>query len=184
VKTTQDIGNIVLATNNGIPTYVKDVAKVEVGSAVRLGQFGYMKQNDAVEGVILMRVGEQAQVVLKRVEDLTKELNQHVLPPDIKIVPYYDRSALVDETTQTVERNLLRGMLLVLIVLGLFLFNVPHGAHRRTDHSIRADVRVHLPGLAPHSRKSSFHRCNRLRHSGGRRGGHGGDRLSRTGVAP
>ena len=124
MKTTQDIGNIVLATNNGIPTYVKDVAKVEVGSAVRLGQFGYMKQNDAVEGVILMRVGEQAQVVLKRVEDLTKELNQHVLPPDIKIVPYYDRSALVDETTQTVERNLLRGMLLVLIVLGLFLFNV------------------------------------------------------------
>jgi heavy metal efflux system protein len=124
VKTTQDIGNIVLATNNGIPTYVKDVANVEVGSAVRLGQFGYMKHDDAVEGVILMRVGEQAQVVLKRVEDLTKELNQHVLPPDVKIVPYYDRSALVDETTQTVERNLLRGMLLVLIILGLFLFNV------------------------------------------------------------
>ncbi len=124
VKTPEDIGNIVLSTNNGIPTYVKDVAKVEIGSAVRLGQFGYMKQNDAVEGVILMRVGEQAQVVLKRVEDLTKELNQHVLPPDVKIVPYYDRSALVDETTQTVERNLLRGMLLVLIILGLFLFNV------------------------------------------------------------
>ncbi|MGH9561416.1 MAG: efflux RND transporter permease subunit, partial [Terracidiphilus sp.] len=124
VKTTEDIGNIVLATKDGIPTYVKDVAKVEIGHAVRLGQFGYMKQDDAVEGVILMRVGEQAQVVLKRVEDLTKDLNQHVLPPDVKIVPYYDRSGLVDETTQTVERNLLRGMLLVLIVLGLFLFNV------------------------------------------------------------
>ena len=82
-----------------------------------------MKQDDAVEGVILMRVGEAAQVVLKRVQDLTKELNQHVLPPDIKIVPYYDRSSLVEETTQTVERNLLRGMLLVLIILGLFLFN-------------------------------------------------------------
>jgi heavy metal efflux system protein len=124
VKTTEDIGNIVLTTNTGIPTYVKDVAKVEIGSAVRLGQFGYMKQDDAVEGVILMRVGEQAQVVLKRVQDLTKELNQHVLPPDVKIVPYYDRSSLVDETTQTVERNLIRGMLLVLIVLGLFLFNI------------------------------------------------------------
>ena len=124
VKTTEDIGNIVLATNNGIPTYVKDVAKVEIGSAVRLGQFGYMKQDDAVEGVILMRVGEQAQVVLKRVEDLTKNLNQHVLPPDVKIVPFYDRSTLVEETKQTVQRNLLRGMLLVLLVLGLFLFNV------------------------------------------------------------
>ena len=124
VKTTEDIGNIVLATNNGIPTYVKDVAKVEVGHAVRLGEFGYMKQDDAVEGVILMRVGEQAQVVLKRVEDLTNELNQHVLPPDVKIVPFYDRSTLVEETTKTVERNLLRGMLLVLIVLGLFLFNI------------------------------------------------------------
>jgi heavy metal efflux system protein len=124
VKTIDDIGNIVLATNNGIPTYVKDVGKVQIGSAVRLGQFGYMQQDDAVEGVILMRVGEQAQVVLKRVEDLTKELNQHVLPPDVKIVPFYDRSTLVEETKQTVERNLLRGMLLVLLILGLFLFNV------------------------------------------------------------
>jgi len=124
VKTTDDIGNIVLSAKSGIRTYVKDVAKVDVGSAVRLGQFGYMKQDDAVEGVILMRVGEQAQVVLKRVEDLTKELNQHVLPPDVKIVPFYDRSTLVEETKQTVERNLLRGMLLVLLILGLFLFNV------------------------------------------------------------
>src|SRR5579864_557461 len=91
VKTTQDIGNVVVATNNGIPTYVKDVAKVEIGHAVRLGEFGFMDHDDAVEGVILMRVGEQAQVVLKRVEELTKELNQHVLPPDVKIVPFYDR---------------------------------------------------------------------------------------------
>ncbi len=124
VRTTQDIGNVVVSTNNGIPTFVKDVADVQIGDAVRLGQFGYMKQNDAVEGVILMRVGEQAQVVLKRVQTLTKELNEHVLPPDIKIVPYYDRSGLIQETTTTVEENLVRGMILVLIVLGIFLFNV------------------------------------------------------------
>src|ERR1700722_9682141 len=124
VKTTEDIGNVVVATNNGIPTYVNDVAKVEIGDAVRLGEFGYMKQDDAVEGVILMRVGEQAQVVLKRVEALTKELNDHVLPPDVKIVPYYDRSALIQETTTTVEENLVRGMILVLIFLGIFLFNI------------------------------------------------------------
>ena len=75
-------------------------------------------QDDAVEGVILMRVGEQAQVVLKKVEAITEALNRSVLPPDVKIVPYYDRTSLVEETTKTVERNLLRGMLLVLVILG------------------------------------------------------------------
>jgi len=97
---------------------------VALGSAPRLGQFGYMKQNDAVEGVILMRVGEQAQVVLKKVEEMTAMLNKSVLPPDVKIVPYYDRTGLIEETTQTVERNLVRGMVLVLVVLGIFLFSV------------------------------------------------------------
>ena len=124
VKSLEDIGNIVVATHNGVPTFVRDVAKVAIGSAPRLGQFGYMRQNDAVEGVILMRVGEQAQVVLKKVEELTATLNQTVLPPDVKIVPYYDRTELIQETTKTVERNLVRGMLLVLVILGLFLFSV------------------------------------------------------------
>src|SRR5271165_1354550 len=124
VRDTADIGNIVLQEKNGIPVYVKDIAKVEIGYAPRLGQFGYMKQEEAVEGVILMRVGEQAQVILRRVEAMTKELNEHVLPPDVKVVPYYDRQGLIEETTKTVEGNLLRGMLLVLVILGLFLFSV------------------------------------------------------------
>jgi cobalt-zinc-cadmium resistance protein CzcA len=124
VRDTADIGNIVLQAKNGIPVYVKDIAKVEIGHAPRLGQFGYMKQDEAVEGVILMRVGEQAQVILRRVEAMTKELNEHVLPPDVKVVPYYDRQGLIEETTKTVEDNLLRGMLLVLVILGLFLFSV------------------------------------------------------------
>ena len=123
VKTTEDIGNVVVASSNGIPTYVRDVGKVEIGYAPRLGQFGFMDQDDAVEGVILMRVGEQAQVVLKRLQQMTKELNDHVLPPDVKILPYYDRSELIEETTRTVERNLLRGMVLVLLVLGVFLLS-------------------------------------------------------------
>lgn len=124
VRDTADIGNIVLQQKGGIPVFVKDVAKVEIGHAPRLGQFGYMKQDDAVEGVILMRVGEQAQVVLRRVEAMTKDLNSHVLPPDVKVVPYYDRQGLIEETTKTVENNLVRGMLLVLLILGLFLFSV------------------------------------------------------------
>ena len=124
VRSLEDIGNIVIATHNGIPVSVKDVGQVATGSAPRLGQFGYMRQNDAVEGVILMRVGEQAQVVLKKVEELTETLNKSVLPPDVKIVPFYDRTELIQETTKTVERNLLRGMLLVLVILGIFLFSV------------------------------------------------------------
>lgn len=124
VRNTQDIGNIVVASRSGIPIAVKDIAQVDIGHAVRLGQFGFMKQDDAVEGVILMRVGEQAQVVLKKVRQMTDFLNRHVLPPDVKITPFYDRSELVEETTRTVEGNLLRGMVLVLIVLGLFLFSV------------------------------------------------------------
>src|SRR6185437_12571019 len=124
VRNTQDIGNIVVAEHNGIPVYVHDIAQSQIGHAPFLGQFGYMRQDDAVEGVILMRVGEQAQVILKRVEQLTDDLNRHVLPKDIKIVPYYDRSDLIEETTRTVERNLLRGMFLVLVILGLMLFNV------------------------------------------------------------
>jgi cobalt-zinc-cadmium resistance protein CzcA len=124
VRNTVDIGNIVVTAKAGIPVYVKDIAQVTIGHAPRLGQFGYMKQDEAVEGVILMRTGEQAQVILRRVEAMTRNLNDHVLPPDVKVIPYYDRQALIAETTRTVEANLLRGMLLVLLILGLFLFSV------------------------------------------------------------
>ncbi len=142
-----------------------------------------MKQDEAVEGVILMRVGEQAQVILKRVEAMTKDLNEHVLPPDVKVVPYYDRQGLIEETTQTVEANLLRGMLLVLVILGLFLFNVRTALIVAVDHSVRADVRVHLSGLAAHSGESALHRRHRFRNHRGRRGGDGGEYLPRIGGA-
>ncbi len=124
VRTPNDIGNIVVAAKNGIPTYVRDVGQVTIGYAPRLGEFGYMDQDDAVEGVILMRTGEQAQVILKKVEQVTKDLNERILPPDVKIVPYYDRQYLLQETTRTVGGNLIRGMVLVLVVLGLLLFSV------------------------------------------------------------
>jgi cobalt-zinc-cadmium resistance protein CzcA len=127
VATLEDIGNIVLAVKNSVPVLVKDVATVEIGHAPRLGQFGFNKQNDAVEGIILMRTGEQAQVVLKRVEAKTRELNDHVLPKDVKVVPFYDRSDLVRLTTRTVTDNLLRGILLVVVVLIFFLYDLRSG---------------------------------------------------------
>ena len=121
VRNTSDIGNIVVGSSNGVPIRVKDIGDVVIGHAPRLGEFGYQKNDDAVEGVILMLRGEQTQNVLKGVEAKTEELNRSVLPPDVKIHPYYDRSELVKLTTDTVEDNLLRGMVLVLIVLIFFL---------------------------------------------------------------
>ena len=121
VRDTDDIGNIVVGSNNGVPIRIKDIGEVEIGHAPRLGQFGFQKNDDAVEGVILMLRGEQTQNVLKGVEAKTDELNRTILPPDVKIHPFYDRSELVKLTTDTVEDNLLRGMVLVLIVLIFFL---------------------------------------------------------------
>ena len=127
MATLDDIGNTVLATRNGTPILVKDVGRVAVGQAPRLGQFGYDGQNDAVEGVVLMRRGEQAQTVLQGVEAKVRELNQSILPKDVKVVPFYDRSDLVALTTHTVEGNLARGTLLVVVVLVFFLYDVRSG---------------------------------------------------------
>ncbi len=124
VRNTSDIGNIVVGSSNGVPIRIKDIGEVVIGNAPRLGQFGFQKNDDAVEGVILMLRGEQTQNVLKGVEAKTEELNRSVLPPDVKIRPYYDRSDLVKLTTDTVEDNLLRGMVLVLIVLVFFLVSI------------------------------------------------------------
>src|SRR5690348_15842430 len=125
--TLQDIGNVVLAVHDGKPVLVKDVGRVAIGIAPRLGEFGYEKQDDAVEGVISLRTGEKTQDVLKRVEAKTKELNEHVLPSDIKIHPFYDRSDLVALTTRIVRENLVRGMQLVVVVLIFFLYDVRAG---------------------------------------------------------
>ncbi len=124
VRSLDDIGNVIVASAKGVPVRVKDIGQVEIGHAPRLGEFGFQKNDDAVEGVILMRRGEQAQNVLKAVEQKTDELNRLVLPKDVKVRPYYDRSNLVRLTTDTVEGNMLRGMILVLIVLVFFLVSV------------------------------------------------------------
>ena len=129
VKDTHDIENILAGTVNGVPVRIRDVGRVAIGYAPRLGEFGFDNRDggkvnsndDAVEGVILMRRGEQTQTVLKGVEAKTNELNTLTLPQDVKVRPYYDRSDLVQLTTDTVEANLLRGMVLVLIVLMFFL---------------------------------------------------------------
>ncbi len=127
LHTLEDIGNVVLAQHNGVPVLVRDVGRVEIGHAPRLGQFGYQDQDDAVEGVILMRTGEKTQNVLQGVEARTRELNGRILPRDVKVHPFYDRSDLIALTTRTVEKNLLRGMALVMMVLIFFLYDFRSG---------------------------------------------------------
>ena len=127
MTTIEDIGNVVLAVHNGTPILLKDVGRVVIGIAPRLGEFGYEKQDDAVEGVILLRTGEKTQDVLNRVEAKTKELNEQILPRDVKVLPFYDLSNLIALTTEIVEQNLLRGMLLVLLVLIFFLYDFRAG---------------------------------------------------------
>ncbi len=124
IKDVQDIGSVIIGSQNGVPVRVRDVSEVTIGHAPRLGQFGFNKNDDAVEGVIMMLRGEQTQNVLKGVEAKTKELNEHILPPDVKVLPYYDRSDLVRLTIDTVEKNMLIGMTLVLIVLIFFLVSI------------------------------------------------------------
>jgi heavy metal efflux system protein len=124
IKDVQDIGSVIIGSQNGVPVRIRDVGEVTIGHAPRLGQFGFNKNDDAVEGVIMMLRGDQTQNVLKGVEAKTQELNEHILPPDVKVLPYYDRSDLVRLTINTVEKNMLVGMTLVLIVLIFFLVNV------------------------------------------------------------
>jgi cobalt-zinc-cadmium resistance protein CzcA len=124
VRDTADIGNVVVGSQNGVPTRIRDIGDVTIGGAPRLGEFGFNKKDDAVEGVIMMRRGEQTQTVLKGVEAKTQQLNERILPADVKVKPYYDRSDLVQLTIDTVEHNMLVGMALVLIVLMAFLVSI------------------------------------------------------------
>jgi cobalt-zinc-cadmium resistance protein CzcA len=119
-----DIKNVVITTNQGTPIKVEQIADVRISSAVRLGKVGWNNDGDVVEGVVLMRRGENASDIVKKVEEKVDELNSRILPKNVKIVPYYDRSHLIGVTTHTVMHNLLMGMLLVMVMLFIFLGNV------------------------------------------------------------
>jgi cobalt-zinc-cadmium resistance protein CzcA len=119
-----DIRKVVVAVNNGIPIRVGDLAEVKVSNAPRLGMFQFDAKEDAVEGIILLRRGENATEVLGRVRDKINEINKFVLPPGVKVVPFYDRQTLLDITMDTVKHTLFFGISLVLIVLYVFLGNL------------------------------------------------------------
>jgi cobalt-zinc-cadmium resistance protein CzcA len=132
VRNVGDIRKIVLKTQNGTPIRIGDIAEVQQGAKIRLGQVGkairrpdgrIIDNDDVVEGTVFLRKGAYAEPTLKAIHRKVQELNDHILPKGAKIVPFLDRSDLIRFTTHTVMRNLTEGFLLVAIVLLLFLGN-------------------------------------------------------------
>ncbi len=122
LKSEDDIGNVVLTAHAGTPVFVRDVAAVQVGEAVRQGAAFLNGEKEAVGGIVMMLRGENGRAVVQLVKEKVKEINENnVLPPGIKIVPYYDRSDIVASSVGTVTRALLEGSILVVIILYFML---------------------------------------------------------------
>ncbi len=124
LRSSEEIGQVVVATRNNTPILVRDVAQVKIGAVPRLGTVGQDEDNDIVTGIVVMRKGENPSVVLKGVKEKIKELNTRGLPQGVEIAPYYDRAWLMDKTLTTVFKNLVEGALLVSLVLYIFLSNL------------------------------------------------------------
>jgi heavy metal efflux system protein len=128
-----DIENTVIKTQSGTALHIRDLGTVSQGPKIRLGQIGrawhhadgkVVDNADTVEGILLLQKGQDSDPVLQGIEAKVEELNGHILPPGVKVVPFLDRSDLVKHTVDTVEENLLHGVILVSIILFLFLGNV------------------------------------------------------------
>jgi cobalt-zinc-cadmium resistance protein CzcA len=124
LKNIEDIKQVVITLNSGVPIRIGDVAKVQIGNAPRLGMFQFNENADSVEGIVYLRRGENATEVLARVHNTVNNINKHVLPPGIEVKPFYDRQVLLDITIGTVKHTLFFGISLVLGVLFIFLGNL------------------------------------------------------------
>ena len=111
----KDIENILIDNINGTPVYVKLVATVSESALPKLGQVGRGTNNDAVEGIVVMRKGENPSEVIGKLNDKVEELNTKILPNDVKLKEFYNRQNLLDFCMETVTHNLMEGIILVTI---------------------------------------------------------------------
>lgn len=123
-KDVNDISNVAITANNGTPIYLNQLGSISVGNKTPMGRVGKDEESDIVQGVVLMRKGEQSLPTLERVHQKVEQLNNGILPKGIKLVPYYDRTKLIGITTKTVTHTLIEGMLLVTFILLAFLGNL------------------------------------------------------------
>jgi cobalt-zinc-cadmium resistance protein CzcA len=121
LRSADDIGGIVITEHEGTPLLIRDIADINVGAVPRQGIVGQDGDDEIVSGIVLMRKGENPSDVLQALKARIATLNASILPKPIQIVPFYDRTTLIDTTLHTVFRNLIEGALLVTIVLWLFL---------------------------------------------------------------
>lgn len=117
------IGETVISSANGIPIRVKDVAKIEVGPAIRIGQFGKNHQDDISEGTVLMRKGENPSETIKTLKEHLPQI-QAALPKGVYIVPFYERDTLIKNTMHTIGHNIVLGIVFVIIVLFAFTLDL------------------------------------------------------------
>jgi cobalt-zinc-cadmium resistance protein CzcA len=123
LQSTADIENILIETIEDVPVLVKNVANVQVGSIPKVGQVGLDENDNVVEGIIVMRKGENPAQVLSRVKEKILEINTKVLPSDIKMVTFYDRDKLMDYCRETVLGNLIEGILFVTVIVFIFMLD-------------------------------------------------------------
>lgn len=123
INKVEDIGNILIETKGSAPILVKNVAEVSISAKPRLGQVGLDENDDVVEGIVVMLRGENPGEVIKKLKVRLDELNERVLPDNVKIVPFIDRTELVNTTVKTVTKNLVEGILLVSLIVFIFLYN-------------------------------------------------------------
>lgn len=125
IHSMDDIRGTMLTANGGAPVLLGDVARISVGNQPRLGVAGQDNDDDIVEGIVLMRRGEQSMPTIRRVEDVVQQINSSgLLPSGVHIERIYDRSDLIHVTTATVIHNMIAGMLLIFLVQWLFLGNL------------------------------------------------------------
>ena len=125
IHTVDDIGNTMVSQNNGSPIRIKDVAQVEIGYQPRLGIAGQDKDDDIVQGIVLMRRGEQSLPTIHRIEEEVNKINTTgILPPGVHLEKIYDRSELIAVTTHTVLHNLVVGIVLIFLVQWIFIGNL------------------------------------------------------------
>ena len=125
IRTLEDIGNIVVKEQKGVPVYVRDVAQVQLGSEVRQGAIIKGGYTEGVSGIVLMMRGGNAKEIVGRVKERVAEINaKGMLPDGLQIVPYYDRTDLVDAALWTVGKVLIEGIFLVVVILFIFLGDV------------------------------------------------------------
>ncbi|MBO9619161.1 MAG: efflux RND transporter permease subunit [Niabella sp.] len=116
-----EIGDVTVQTDNGNPILVRNIADVKESSLPRVGQAGLDSVSDVVQGIVVMRKGENPREVLKGVKDKVNELNTKILPKDVKLETFYDRDNLMDFTTHTVLHNLVEGIVFVTVIVFLFM---------------------------------------------------------------